>query len=177
MPSSVPHFVCLPRSSGWPVFRINQATSLESKANPRFKPQDLGLTVWVDLKNGKETTRVTAYNQTISVQEPSSSSFDVAGILAWTLFLLGVVGLLWLGSLVYFGKNEAKRNKRRGDAELRASERAKAAAKAPVVVKSGYEEEWIPTQHIKVRKAGVTSDDGTSGAESEGKTRRRKGRK
>lgn len=135
--------------------------------------------MWVDLKNGKETTRVTAYNQTISVQEPSSSSFDVAGILAWVLFLLGVVGLLWLGSLVYFGKNEAKRNKRRGDAELRASERQKAAkaANTPVVVKGGYEEEWIPTQHIKVRKAGVTSDDGTSGAESEGKTRRRKGRK
>lgn len=143
-------------------------------ADVRFKPQDLGLTVWVDLKNGKETTRVTAYNQTISVQEPASSSFDVAGILAWVLFLLGVVGLLWLGSLVYFGKDEAKRNKRRGDAELRASERKQAAA--PVVVKGGYEEEWIPTQHIKTRK-GVVSDDGTSGAESESKTRRRKGRK
>lgn len=145
-------------------------------ADVRFKPQDLGLTVWVDLKNGKETTRVTAYNQTISVQEAESSSFDVAGILAWTLLLLGIVGVAWLGSLVYFGKNEAKRNKRRGDQEYRA-EKLRQATTAPVVGKGVYQEEWIPEQHIKVKGKKVVSDDGTSGAESEAKARRRKGRK
>lgn len=105
------------------------------------------------------------------MQEPVSSSFDVAGILAWVLFTLGVAGLLWIGSLVYFGKTETKR-KRRDDRV----ERKQPVTAAPVVAKGGYEEEWIPTQHIKGRK-GATSDDGTSGAESESKARRRKGRK
>lgn len=155
--------------------------------SPRFKPQELGLTVWVDVKHGNELSRVTAFNSTVSIVEPASSWFDPAALFIYLVLGAALLGGAYLGFQSYFGDNTSGKKKR--------SSAAKRATAAPVPVAvnpdgKAYDEDWIPQQHTKKsgKKSlggassggegltsggeGVTSGGEASGAE--GKTRRRK---
>ncbi|KAL1407017.1 hypothetical protein Q8F55_006430 [Vanrija albida] len=155
--------------------------------NSEFKPQELGLTVWVDVKHGNELSRVTAFNSTVSIVEPASSWFDPGALFIYLVLGAALIGGAYVAVQSYFGDSSAGKKKRSG---------AKRAAPAPVPVAANpdgkaYDEDWIPQQHTRKGKKshgaasggegltsggeGVTSGAETSGAE--GKTRRRKGGK
>jgi translocon-associated protein subunit alpha len=44
----------------------------------RFRPQDVGLTIWANLKDAAgDMHRLIAYNSTVTVVEPAASIFDI----------------------------------------------------------------------------------------------------
>ncbi|TXT04963.1 hypothetical protein VHUM_03783 [Vanrija humicola] len=157
------------------------------QVNSEFKPQELGLTVWVDVKHGNELSRVTAFNSTVSIVEPASSWFDPGAIFIYLVLGVALFGGAYLTFQSYFGDASSGKKKRSG---------AKRAAPAPAPVAANpdgkaYDEDWIPQQHTKKAGkksyAGAASEGLTSGGEgatsggeasgAEGKTRRRKGGK
>ncbi|WVR07053.1 hypothetical protein IAU60_004092 [Kwoniella sp. DSM 27419] len=149
-----------------------------------FRPQELGLTVWVDLKEGGTTDlhRVTALNQTVSVVEPASSWFDPQ-----LLFLYLVIGTALLGGAYaayqsFFAPQPTKKGKRvRSEKVQKAVVVNDKPSQYPDV--KPYEEEWIPESHLKSRQpklkkrnvGGASSGDDllsggdvTSGGETSG---------
>jgi translocon-associated protein subunit alpha len=166
----------------------------------RFRPQDIGLTVWVNLAEPGSTAlhSITALNQTVSVVEPSSSWLDPQLLFLWLL----IGSALTAGAYFAYDLFLRPKGKKRGPRGSGKKDKAKAVVPAdqdkhayPDV--KPYEEEWIPEHHLKSRAsklkkreagAGVSSageevtsgGEVTSGAETsgaEGKTRRRKSKK
>ncbi|GFZ43956.1 hypothetical protein JCM24511_01676 [Saitozyma sp. JCM 24511] len=164
-----------------------------------FRPQDIGLTVWVNLAEPGSTAlhSITALNQTVSVVEPASSWLDPQLLFLWLL----IGSALTAGAYFAYDLFLRPKGKKRG---ARGGKKDKAKAVVPADqdkhaypdVKP-YEEEWIPEHHLKSRAsklkkrevgAGASSageevtsgGEVTSGAETsgaEGKTRRRKSKK
>lgn len=165
----------------------------------RFRPQDIGLTVWVNLAEPGSTAlhSITALNQTVSVVEPASSWLDPQLLFLWLL----IGSALTAGAYFAYDLFLRPKGKKRG---ARGGKKDKAKAVVPADqdkhaypdVKP-YEEEWIPEHHLKSRAsklkkreagAGASSagEEATSGGEvtsgaetsgAEGKTRRRKSKK
>lgn len=153
---------------------------------PRLRSQEHGLTVWVDLKHGKELHRVTAFNSTVSVVEPATSWFDPQVIFMYLIVAGALIGGAYLAFTLYFAPQQKTRKGSRKNAK------AAPAVVEGVVSDSGkgvYDEDWIPAQHKKRTPAGtprtgtpvvpvVSGGEATSGAESgPEKARRRKARK
>lgn len=152
----------------------------------RFRPQELGLTVWVDLKNDKELTRVTAYNQTVNIVEPAQSWFDPQVIFMYLIVGAALIGGAYAVFQSYFVSPQQKKKRRGGKRAVASTPSESAASGADA---KPYDDAWIPQEHLKKRgaKAGRSDGEGftsggeaTSGAEAsgpEGKSRRRKSRK
>ncbi|TXT11570.1 uncharacterized protein COLE_01980 [Cutaneotrichosporon oleaginosum] len=144
--------------------------------NSELRSAEHGLTVWVDLKHGKELHRVTAFNSTVSVVEPATSWFDPQVILMYLIVGAALLGAGYFAFTTYFAPPKKTRKGAR-----------KHAKAAPAVVegtisdtaKGAYDEDWIPAQHKRRTKDGATSGgEATSGAESgPEKARRRRARK
>ncbi|GMK59442.1 hypothetical protein CspeluHIS016_0800480 [Cutaneotrichosporon spelunceum] len=144
--------------------------------NSELRSQEHGLTVWVDLKHGKDLHRVTAFNSTVSVVEPATSLFDPQVILMYLIIGAALLGAGYFAFTMYSDQPK----KRKG---------ARKHAKAAVAVVEGsisdstkgtYDEDWIPAEHKRRAKGdGATSGgEATSGAESgPEKTRRRRAKK
>ncbi|KAL7418486.1 hypothetical protein Q5752_006944 [Cryptotrichosporon argae] len=163
-----------------------------------FRPQELGLTVWVDVRSASganaELHRLVAYNQTVSIVEPAASWLDPSLLFLYVLVSTALAGGAYAAYKAFFPDAKRKaaskaRRVARGDAPTR-------DGKVKVVVPGDnkeqypavkpYEEEWIPEQHLRSRAGKVRKDGGatsgeelTSGGESgpEGKARRRKNKK
>ncbi|BEI91936.1 uncharacterized protein CcaverHIS019_0407560 [Cutaneotrichosporon cavernicola] len=145
--------------------------------NSELRSQEHGLTVWIDLKHGKELHRVTAFNSTVSIVEPATSWFDPQVIFMYLVVGATLIGAGYLAFTMYF---EQPKKTRKG-----ARKHAKAA---PAVVegsvsdsgKGAYDEDWIPAQHKRRVKgdAATSGGEATSGAESgPEKARRRRAKK
>jgi hypothetical protein len=53
----------------------------------RFRPQELGLTIWANLKDAAGGVhRVVAYNETVTVVEPVGSLFDLKACVSFFEF-------------------------------------------------------------------------------------------
>lgn len=174
-----------PRLMAWlayptPLPRLRPSLYLAS-TDTRLRSQEHGLTVWIDLKHGKDLHRVTAFNSTVSVVEPATSWFDPQVIFMYLVVGAALIGGAYLAFTMYFAPTQKTRKGRT---------HAKAA---PAVVEGsvsdsgkGFDEDWIPAQHKKRTPAGtprigtpgVVSGGEASGAESgPEKARRRKARK
>lgn len=143
------------------------------RVHSEFKPKDLGLTIWADLKNGAQLTRVIAFNSTVSVVEPAASWFDPQVLFAYLVVSAALLGGAYLAFTTFVAPPKSKKRR---------------VVSTPVVVeatpeKGKYEEDWIPAIHkAKTRRSGANTPasggEATSGAESgPEKTRRRKSRK
>ena len=157
----------------------------------RFRPQEIGLTVWVNLGEAgvKDLYPITALNETVSVVEPASSWFDPGLLFLYLVFGVLLAGGGYAAYQAFMVPRGKKGNKVR---VKRAVVPAKTEKKSYPDVKP-YEEEWIPEHHLKTRasklkmKEGTTSageeltsgGEVTSGGESgpDAKARRRKGKK
>ncbi|KAL5526802.1 hypothetical protein ACEPAF_8527 [Sanghuangporus sanghuang] len=145
-----------------------------------FKPGDIRLKIWLTHAVDDNIYRVTAYDSVVTVVEPDFSFFDYQVI---TTYLLTAAFLGGLGYLAYTTFVPKPRKSRK----TAVSTVSKAGISSPVgsvtASGAGYEEEWIPEHHLKMRggkkKAGAASSgDELSGGETSGtEGRKRKGRK
>jgi hypothetical protein len=172
-PTSLPHSPCTASKTFNPASR--------ARLTSRFRPQELGLTVWVNLAEpgSKDIHPVTALNQTINVVEPASSWFDPQALFLYFLLTSALAGGLYYAYNSFFAPPVKK-----GGNKVR-------KAKAVVPAEKGkqypdvrpYEEEWIPAEHLKSRqhklkkRGGAASSGGeevtsggdlTSGGETSG---------
>lgn len=141
----------------------------------RYRPQELGLTVWVNLADAsapKTLIPITAFNQTVSVVEAPSGFFDPALFFIYALLLAALTAGGWYAYQYYVDSTSPK------------GKGGKRSTVKPVVVPAdqkkqeypqvkAYEEDWIPAHHTQSGKAkkrtgkgGATSgDEVTSGGE------------
>lgn len=133
---------------------------------------------------------MTALNQTVSIVEHPTSWLDPG-----LLFLYLIVGTALLGGAYAAYQTFLAPKGKKGTKAPRPKKAVVPAAQEKKTYPDvkPYEEEWIPEQHLKSRASKLKKKDGgvsageelmsggevTSGAESpsEGKTRRRKGKK
>ena len=153
----------------------------------RFRPQELGLTVWVNLVEATTPPtnhRVVALNSTVSIVEQPSSLFEPQLLFLYLLILTGLLGGGYWAYQEFYVKPNAKKS---GRVKRKAVVPAPQSEKKYPDVKP-YQEEWIPAEHLKNRGSKLKKTDGgeTSGGEAtsggemsgaEGKARRRKGKK
>ena len=155
--------------------------------NSEFRPGEHGLTVWVDLvENGTpDAERVIAMNQTVSIVEPPTSWLDPSLLFLWLIIGTALLGGAYAAYQTFFPTQTKKGGKKKIKAVV-----PKEQPQVYPDVKP-YEEDWIPAHHLKSRatklKGGASSggEELTSGGEimsggesgTEGKPRRRKGRK
>ncbi|KAF5392153.1 hypothetical protein D9757_001491 [Collybiopsis confluens] len=135
-----------------------------------FNPGELRLTVWVDHLDQGEVLRVIAFDSIIQVVEPEGSWFDFKLISTYLVVSGLVAGLGYVAYLSFVPQPKKKVRK--------------PAVSAPVgtvtASGAGYQEEWIPSHHLKSRKKGgaVSSGDELSGGETSGTDgKKRKGKK
>jgi len=131
-----------------------------------FRPQELGLTVWVNLvEQGTTNTlsQVTALNQTISIVEPASSWLDPSLLFLWLVLGSALVGGAYAVYNSYFAP-QTKKGKRTGVKKSKAVVVNEKTEDYPNV--KPYEEEWIPAQHLKSRTSKLKKRD--TGASSGG---------
>lgn len=135
-------------------------------SNPRFRPKDLGLTIWADVKHGQDIARVVAFNQTVSIVEPAASLFDPQVIFAYLVVGAALLGGAYLVFVNFIAKPQPKKRR--------------VTTVKPVVVErsstepqAAYEDEWIPAIHktkAQSRRSGASTPlsggEATSGAES-----------
>lgn len=172
---------------------LSQCTASESfnilVADIRFRPREIGLTVWVNLAETgtNDIHRITALNQTVSIVEPQQSWFDLRLVFLYLIMGTALLGGAYAAYNAFLGPKKTRRGTTR-------------TVKKAVVVPSEtkpypevkpYEEEWIPAHHLKSKgsktKKGVVGGDevlsageATSGGETsgaEGKRRKSKGKK
>ncbi|KAI5119003.1 hypothetical protein M0805_004413 [Coniferiporia weirii] len=146
-----------------------------------FKPGDVRLNIWMTHSVDDKLYQVTAYDSVVTVVEPEVSIFNYQVITTY-LFTAAFLGGLGYYAFVTFVPKPKKTRK------STTSGGGKGSISSPVgsvtaTGAGGYEEEWIPEHHLKVRrgkkKAGTTSSgDEVSGGEASGtEGKRRKGRK
>ncbi|KIK62506.1 hypothetical protein GYMLUDRAFT_502229 [Collybiopsis luxurians FD-317 M1] len=155
-----------------------------------FKPGDLRLSIWVDhldqvysralyryfvrnqlmfVKQG-EQLRVIAFDSIVQIVEPEGSWFDFK---LYSTYLVVSAMVAGLGYVAYLSFVPQPKKKSRKPAISGPTGTVTASG-------AGYQEEWIPSHHLKSRKKGgaVSSGDELSGAETSGtEGNRRKGRK
>jgi len=138
----------------------------------QFKPGDIRLKVWLDVVDETQY-RVSAYDSIVTIVEPELSLLDWQ---LWTTYLivLGIIGgACYFTFLSFFPKSKRPR--------VTVPPQVSVPSAIATTSSGGYEEDWIPENHLKkTKKSGaITSDAETSGAETSGREgpRRRKGRK
>lgn len=158
----------------------------------RFRPQEIGLTVWVNLAETgtRDIFPVTALNQTVSIVEKPASWFDAQLLFLYVIISAALAGGAYAAYNTYFNAGQKRSGKGgSGPRKVKAVVAADPKDQAYPNVKP-YEEDWIPQHHLKSRTSKVRKGDGavsgsedvtsggeaTSGAESgpEGSARRRK---
>ncbi|KAK4687377.1 translocon-associated protein subunit alpha, partial [Tremellales sp. Uapishka_1] len=150
-----------------------------------FKPQELGLTVWVNLAETgtSDLHRITALNQTVAITEPPTGWFDLPLLFLYLLIGTALTGAAYAAynTFVVKSSKKGKRNVVKKKVVVPAD-----SGKVYPDVKP-YEEEWIPEQHLRSRqpkpkkKGGASSagEEITSGGDTSGgeKKRKSKGKK
>jgi hypothetical protein len=160
-----------------------------------FRPQEIGLTVWVNLAEQGTTdpsSHITAFNQTVSVVEPPTSWLDPSLLFLWLIIGTTLLGGAYAAYSTFFA-DSTKKGRKGGIKRTKAVVVNEKKEDYPKV--KPYEEDWIPASHLKNRASKLKKQDGgassggeeitsggevTSGAESgpEGKvSRKRKGKK
>lgn len=132
-----------------------------------FRPQELGLTVWVNLvEQGTTNTvsQITALNQTVSVVEPPSSWLDPSLLFLWLIIGSALAGGAYAVYSTFF-VDKSKKGKR-GVKKTKAVVVNEKTENYPNV--KPYEEDWIPAQHLKSRASKLKKRDGAGGASSGG---------
>ncbi|AAW40840.1 hypothetical protein CNBA2520 [Cryptococcus deneoformans B-3501A] len=156
-----------------------------------FRPQELGLTVTVNLAETgtKDLHYITAMNRTVSIVEAPGSWLDFQ--LIFLYLILGTaltLGGWWAYDSYFAPKSKVKGKKKSGPGPKKVQAVVPGKESVYPEVKP-YEEEWIPEQLLKSKQnklkkrnvdgassAGeITSGGETSGAEGKGK--KRKGKK
>ncbi|KAE9408447.1 hypothetical protein BT96DRAFT_954021 [Gymnopus androsaceus JB14] len=135
-----------------------------------FKPGDLRLIVWLEHLNEGEKQRVYAYDSIVTIVEPEGSWFDFKLISTYLVVATIFSGLGYVAYLSFVPQSKKPR---------------KAAVSGPVGTVTatgagGYQEEWIPSHHLKSRKKSglASSGDELSGGETSGtEGKRRKSKK
>ncbi|OCF36668.1 hypothetical protein I316_01263 [Kwoniella heveanensis BCC8398] len=144
--------------------------------NSEFRPQEIGLTVWVDLaeSGSKDLHRLTALNQTVSVVEPASSWFDPQLLFLYLVISTALLGGAYAAYQSFFAPQTSKRSGKRSSAssggnKVKAVVPNTEATQYPNV--KPYEEDWIPESHLKSRTTKLKKRNtgaGGSGAASSG---------
>ncbi|KAK8864431.1 hypothetical protein IAR55_001679 [Kwoniella newhampshirensis] len=161
-----------------------------------FRPQEIGLTVWVDVSETgtKDLHRITALNQTVSVVEPAASWFDPQLLFLYFVITTALLGGAYAAYQAFFvptakGKGGKKKSGLGGSKKVKAIVPKEGATEYPDV--KPYEEEWIPEHLLKSKQTKMKKKGGPGGASSggeevtsggeasgtEGKIRKRKGKK
>ncbi|THH11017.1 hypothetical protein EW145_g929 [Phellinidium pouzarii] len=146
-----------------------------------FKPGDVRLNIWMSHSVDDKIYRVTAYDSVVTVVEPEVSIFDYQVITTYLLTAAFLGGLGYYAFITFVPKPK----KSRKPVTSSGGKNGISSPVGPVTATGagGYEEEWIPEHHLKVRadkkKAGVVSSgDELSGGETSGtEGKRRRGRK
>ncbi|KAF9060487.1 hypothetical protein BDP27DRAFT_1339627 [Rhodocollybia butyracea] len=135
-----------------------------------FRPGDLRLVIWLEHLDEGVKHQVFVYDSIVTIVEPEGSWFDFK--LLSTYFVVSGIfaGLGYIAYLSFVPQSKRPR---------------KAAVSGPVGTVTatgagGYQEEWIPSHHLKSRKKSgvVSSGDELSGGETSGtEGKRRKGKK
>lgn len=135
----------------------------------RYRPQDIGLTVWVNIAEtgSKELHQITALNQTVSVVEPQSSWFDLQLLFLYLVMASALAGGAYLLYSSFFAQPTRKSSKTK-TRQVKAVVPAEKGKAYPDV--KPYEEEWIPEQHLKhraskLKKSGAAAGGASSGGE------------
>jgi hypothetical protein len=125
----------------------------------RFRPQEIGLTVWVNLAEPGSTTLrpVIALNSTVSVVEPPSSWLDPGLIFLWLIIGSALSAGVYFAYESFF-KKSGKKGRKIGRAQKKAVVPAKSGQDYPDV--RPYEEEWIPEHLLKNRASKLKKRDG-----------------
>ena len=127
-------------------------------ADYRYRPQELGLTVWVNLAEpgSKDIHPVTAFNQTVNIVEPASSWFDPQAIFMYLLLTAALAGGIYYAYNSYFAPPAKKLTKpKKVKAVVVADQKAYPDVRP-------YEEEWIPAEHLKSRQPKLKKRGGAS---------------
>ncbi|WRT66401.1 uncharacterized protein IL334_003357 [Kwoniella shivajii] len=138
--------------------------------NSEFKPQEVGLTVWVNLAEGDSVHHVTAYNQTVSIVEPAATWFDPGLLFLYLVLSTALLGGAYAAYQTFFAPQTKKGSK----SKSRSSDGSK-KVKAVVPAEQGensypnvkpYEEDWIPASHLKHRQTKLSKKKSGTGASS-----------
>jgi len=135
-----------------------------------FKPGDLRLLLWLEHLDEGQKQQVVVYDSIVTIVEPEGSWFDFKLLSTYSVVSALFAGLGYIAYLSFVPRSKRPR---------------KAAVSGPVGTVTatgagGYQEEWIPSHHLKSRKKSglVSSGDELSGGEISGiESRRRKGKK
>ncbi|WVF71398.1 hypothetical protein IAT40_006202 [Kwoniella sp. CBS 6097] len=133
--------------------------------NSEFRPQEIGLTVWVDLAESgtKDLHRLTALNQTVSVVEPASSWFDPQLLFLYLVISTALLGGAYAAYQSFFAPQTTKKGKRSSSSnKIKAVVPNTEATQYPNV--KPYEEDWIPASHLKSRTTKLKKRNGAGGA-------------
>ncbi|WVQ67614.1 uncharacterized protein L199_005817 [Kwoniella botswanensis] len=133
-----------------------------------FRPQELGLTVWVNLQDTSDASKgvhqLTAMNQTVSVVEPTSSWFDPSLLFLYLILSTALLGGAYAVYQTFFSTPTSKKG----------GQKKKVKAVVPAEQKSvypnvkPYEEDWIPESHLKNRQSKLKKKSTTAGGASSG---------
>lgn len=136
---------------------------------PRFRPQELGLTVWVNLaeSDSKAIHHLTAFNSTISITEPTAGIFDFQLLSLYLILASALSGLGYMLYNMYLKPKPKKRVIRKALITTKDTIDKNGNEIISTTVKP-YEEEWIPEQHLKSRQNKVKGRSGRGGASSGG---------
>ncbi|KAG6329243.1 hypothetical protein ID866_9849 [Astraeus odoratus] len=139
-----------------------------------FKPRDLRLNIWLEHTVGDEKYRVTAYDSIVTIVEPEMSWFDLKLISTYLIVVAMLAGASYFAYLTYLPTPKAKKSKRR-------QEESASTVTATGANVGGYEEEWIPSHHLKKPKgkkvAASSGDELSTGEASGAEGKKRKARK
>ncbi|KDN45580.1 hypothetical protein K437DRAFT_256501 [Tilletiaria anomala UBC 951] len=117
-----------------------------------FKPQNMDVEFRLLVADGQTSKahNLLAYKGSVTIVEPPKSWFDIQLL---SLYALLAAGIAFSGSFAY--KSYLGGSKRKGGSTRKAVEPATAAsvaAQSPAASsKTGYEEDWIPEQHLRTR--------------------------
>lgn len=157
---------------GLPSPLINYAFHSENKIG------EVNLRVWIDYLDAKNSLHsVLAFDDTVTVEEPPSSWFDLQLLSLYLILgsLFSFVGYQLYKS--YFGSS-LKKHKR---SSVPVAGTAKARSTPATPIKSladgdkAYEDDWIPEHHLRQRKSGAKGGNtsATSGDESDSPKKRK----
>ncbi|WWC89295.1 uncharacterized protein L201_004216 [Kwoniella dendrophila CBS 6074] len=133
-----------------------------------FKPQELGLTVWVNLidsssdvvKSAQVPHQITAMNQTVSIVEPTSTWFDPGLLFLYLVLSTALLGGAYAIYQQFFAPTPTKKTKQQ-QRKVKAVVASEDKSVYPNV--KPYEEEWIPESHLKNRSSKLKKKNNKSG--------------
>ncbi|WWC61998.1 uncharacterized protein I303_104585 [Kwoniella dejecticola CBS 10117] len=138
-----------------------------------YRPQEIGLTVWVNLLDSPADPsaslhQVTALNQTVSVVEPAHKWFDPSLLFLYLILSTALLGGAYAIYQSFFNTAPAKKGGKGAFQKKSVKSVVPAEDKSVYPNVKPYEEEWIPASHLKNRQSKLKKSKSGAGAASSG---------